>query len=165
MSAFSTSSLTVTGNSTGSLSLETCYHVVGDVIRVGQRFFGSAFRDTDTASVVELDASEVGSSRVILSAPVSKACETFCDSLGLRPTLAKCLKQAQDVFSNIVEVSVDVDYFRDVQAEDVPHVVIRVKVNSDQQTALQEYDQLVCWMASQMSPSDSQLFTITVRRV
>ena len=166
MNALSTSSLAVPADPTGLLNLVTCYHVMGDVSRFSRWIFGSALRDTtDTASVMQLQSSEVGSIEIVLPAPASEACERFCDSLGLRPTLANCLAKAKAFFSNIVGLSAELDYFRDDQAEDIAHVVIRVEVKSDQQTALPEYDRFVHWMASEISPSDSQLFTVTVRRV
>ena len=137
--------------------IDTCYRDVGDIIRRVKDCFVEPYTTTDTKSVHELENS--------VFTVASKECMEFCDSQGLTSTLADCLKRVKDLFSNRVELSAGLDYFRDDQAEDVPHVVIRVKVNSDQQTALQEYDQLVCWMAGQISPGDSQLFTVTVKRV
>ena len=100
-----------------------------------------------------------------LPTPVSEECKEFCDSQGLSFVLAKCLNKAKELFSNIVKLSAELDYFRDDQAENTAHVVIRVEVNSDQETALREYDQWICWMATNVAPSDIDFFTLTVRRV
>ncbi|MCK4787477.1 MAG: hypothetical protein KAV87_27210 [Desulfobacteraceae bacterium] len=57
MNAFSTSSLAASPNYPSLLDVDTCYRVIGDVIRTGQHILGSSL--TDTASVQ--DASRVES--------------------------------------------------------------------------------------------------------
>lgn len=96
---------------------------------------------------------------------VSEECKEFCNSRGLSYVLEKCLIKAKEIFSNIIKLSAELDYFRDDLTEDTAHVVIRVEVNSDQQTALREYDQWICWMAINVTPNDSEFFTLTIRRV
>ena len=112
---------------------------------------------TDTICISELEIPVVES--------VSSECLEFCDSQGLTSILADCLRKAKELFSSRIKLSADLDYFRDDQVENTPHVVIRVEVNSDQQTAIGEYDQFVCWMATEIPYSDSHHFTITVKRV
>jgi len=97
--------------------------------------------------------------------PVSDACIEFCDSHGLNPVLRTCLKQARQTFSNRKNLYAELDYFRDNEPEDVGHVVIRVEVKSDQETALNQYDSWVDWMVANLSVSDSSFFTLTIRRV
>jgi len=84
---------------------------------------------------------------------------------GLNSVLAKCLVKVKEIFSDIEKLSAELDYFRDNQEEDSTHIVIRVEVNSAQQTALREYDRWTSWMAKNVAPNDSEFFTLTVRRV
>lgn len=96
---------------------------------------------------------------------VSDACIEFCDSHGLNPVLRICLEQARQTFSNIRNLYAELDYFRDNEPEDVGHIVIRVEVKSDQETALNQYDSWVDWMVANLFVSDSSFFTLTIRRV
>ncbi|MCK4819587.1 hypothetical protein KA005_27715, partial [bacterium] len=82
--------------------------------------------------------------------PVSDVCIEFCDSHGLNPVLRTCLKQTRQIFSNIKNLYAELDYFRDNEPEDVGHVVIRVEVKSDQETALNQYDSWVDWMVANL---------------
>jgi hypothetical protein len=93
------------------------------------------------------------------------ACVEFCDSRGLLGVLRKCLNQARIVFSTIAHLSAELDFFRDEEIEDSTHVVIRIEVNSDQRTALSEYDSWVNWVIQNISPDDSNFFTLTVHRM
>lgn len=79
--------------------------------------------------------------------------------------LADCLRRAKDTFENIENLSAELDCFRDDESEDSKHVVLRLDVSSDQKTALQDYDRMVCWMSENLAASDSAFFTLTVRRV
>lgn len=97
--------------------------------------------------------------------PVNEACVEFCDSHGLNTVLRTCLEQARQTFSNIRNLYAELDYFRDNEPEDVGHIVIRVEVKSDQETALNQYDSWVDWMVANLSVSDSSFFTLTIRRV
>ena len=138
-----------------STEVDTGYRVIGDFGRRVSHLIKSVI--TDTICISELNIPIVESA--------SKECIEFCDSQGLTSILADCLSKAKELFSSRIKLSADLDYFRDDQVENTPHVVIRVEVNSDQQKAIEEYDQFVCWMATEIPPSDSQHFTITVKRV
>ena len=96
---------------------------------------------------------------------VSDACKEFCDSHGLNSVLRICLEQARHTFSNIKNLYAELDYFRDNEPEDVGHVVIRLEVESDQKTALSQYDAWIDWMVANLSVSESNFFTLTIRRV
>lgn len=151
-------------SSSDLLNVETSYRVIDEVKRIAQRILGS--KSTETASIREVrEASEIGLIPEVLTSSISEACEEFCDSLGLRPVLVKYLEQINKVFSNIGNLSAEMDHFRDDQEENIPHVVIRVEVHSDQETVLREYDQFVCWMSAEISTRESHHFTITARRV
>ncbi|MFZ2148729.1 MAG: hypothetical protein WAV28_16050 [Sedimentisphaerales bacterium] len=97
--------------------------------------------------------------------PVNGACIEFCDSHGLNPVLRTCLERARHTFSNIKNLYAELDYFRDNEQEDVGHVVIRLEVESDQKTALSQYDAWIDWMVANLSVSESNFFTLTIRRV
>ena len=137
--------------------IDTSYCDIGDIILRVKDFFDESDSTTDTKIIRELENS--------VFKTVSKECLEFCDTQGLASILAECLMKAKELFSSRIKLSADLDYFRDDQAENTPHVVIRVEVSSDQHTAIEEYDQFVCWMATEIPPSDSQHFTITVKRV
>ena len=96
---------------------------------------------------------------------VSKACIEFCDSHGLNDVLRMCLKQVRETFPNIRNLCAELDYFRDDEPEDIGHAVIRLEVESDQKNALKEYDAYIDWMVENIAASDSNFFTLTVRRV
>lgn len=93
------------------------------------------------------------------------ACVEFCNSRGLLGVLRRYLNQARVAFSNIIQLSAELDYFRDEGIEDSTHIVIRIEVNSDQKTALSEYDSWVNWVIQNISPDDSNFFTLTVQRI
>jgi hypothetical protein len=138
-----------------STEVGTGYRVIGDFGRRVSHLIKSVI--TDTICISNLNIPIVESA--------SKECIEFCDSQGLASILADCLRKAKELFSSRIKLSADLDYFRDDQVENTPHIVIRVEVSSDQQKAIGEYDQFVCWMATEIPPSDSQHFTITVKRV
>ena len=96
---------------------------------------------------------------------VSKACVEFCDSHGLNDALKICLEKIREIFSKVKNLYTELDYFRDDEPGDIGHVVIRLEVESDQENALKEYDAYVDWMIENISASDSNFFTLTVRRV
>jgi hypothetical protein len=93
------------------------------------------------------------------------ACVEFCNSHGLPGVLRRCLNQAKVTFSNIIHLSAELDYFQDEGIEDSIHVVIRVKVKSNQKAALDEYDVWVNWVIQNISPDDSNFFTLAVQRI
>ena len=97
--------------------------------------------------------------------PVSDACVEFCDYRGLNLVLIKCLKQARKIFSNIKNLYAELDYFKDDEAQDIGHVVIRLEVGSDQGTTLDEYDAWVDWMVNSINPNDSAFLALTVKRI
>ena len=157
MNGLSTSSAVVNLIALDLNGIDTCYCDIGDIIRRVKDFFEESNPTTDTKSIRELENS--------VFKTVSKECLEFCDSRGLNSILADCLKRAKDIFSNIVELSAELDCFRDDEGESSEHVVLRLDVSSDRQTALQDYDRMVCWMAENVAPSESDYFTITVKRV
>jgi hypothetical protein len=118
-------------------------------------------------------ATEKSATSIVANWPVAKefeglatdACVEFCNSHGLLEILRKCLNQARVVFSNIAHLSAELDFFRDEEIEDSTHVVIRIEVNSDQRTVLSEYNSWVNWVIQNISPDDSNFFTLTVQRM
>lgn len=97
--------------------------------------------------------------------PVTDICTEFCDSHSLNPVVRRSLTKARELFSNIKNLYAELGYFRDDESEDSGHVVIRVEVDSDQGTALNEYDNWTNWMVENISPRDSNHITITVKRI
>jgi len=157
LNGLSTSSAVVNLIALDLNGIDTCYCDIGDISRRVRDFFKQSDPTTDTESIRELENS--------VFKTVSKECLEFCDSRGLASVLADCLKRVRGLFSNIANVSAELDYFRDGEGEDTGHVVIRVEIKSNQRMALREYDRWVCWMASCVAPSHSAFFTLTVKRV
>ena len=155
MNSSSTYSIEEFPSTIESTRIDTGYRIMDNIGQRVSHFIKSVITDTICISELEIPIIE----------SVSKECLEFCDSHGLTSILADCLSKAKELFTSRIKISADLDYFREDQAENNPHVVIRVEVSSDQQTAIGEYDQFVCWMATEISPSDSQHFTITVKRV
>jgi len=137
--------------------IDTSYCDIGDINLRVKDFFDESDSTTDTKSIRELENS--------VFETVSMKCLEFCDLRGLSLILADCLKIAKDIFSNIVELSAELDCFRDDEGESSEHVVLRLDVTSDQKAALQDYDRMVCWMAENLAASEIACFTLTVKRV
>ncbi len=146
MITISTSSIAM-----GSAFSDSCYRVIGDNIRKIKNYFTES---TDTINIVEMDMPIVDS--------ISLECLKFCDLHNLNFVLAECLKEARNIFSNILNLTAELDYFRDDNSENTEHVVIRVEVKSPQKIAFEEYDKIVCWMAENITPDQSEYFTIIV---
>jgi len=97
--------------------------------------------------------------------PITDICIEFCDSHSLNAVVTRCLTKAREIFSNIKNLYVELDYFRDDDSEDSSHAVIRVEVDSDQGKVLKEYDKWADWMVENIPPHDSKYITITVKRI
>lgn len=97
--------------------------------------------------------------------PVTDACIEFCDSHNLNTVMTKCLTKAREIFSNIEKLYSELSYFRDDEFEDSSHAVIRVEVDSNQKTVINEYDEWADWMVENISPQNSKYITITVKRI
>jgi hypothetical protein len=96
---------------------------------------------------------------------VAGECKEFCESRGLVSVLQKYIDRVKEMFSNIVSLSADVDYFMDDESSDEGHIAIRVEVTSDQKTSLAEYDKWVDWVISNIAVEQRGFFTLVVRRV
>ena len=97
--------------------------------------------------------------------PITDACIEFCDSHNLNTDMTRCFTKAREIFSNIKNLYSELSYFRDDESEDSSHIVIRVEVDSDQRTVLNQYDTWVDWMVENISPRDRKYITITVKRI
>lgn len=95
----------------------------------------------------------------------SAACIEFCNSHGLIPDLRNCLDRAKLAFSNRQSLSAEYDRFDQDEYEEDGHVVIRLEVSSDQETAFKEYDAWVDWTVDNIKPNNIGRFTLTIRRV
>ncbi|MBN2183345.1 MAG: hypothetical protein JW715_15655 [Sedimentisphaerales bacterium] len=139
--------------------LDTCYHFTGEDYKVQGSQKESSIEESseDTAIIREIENSVFKS--------VGAECMEFCDSKDLTNILADCLKRAKILFSNILKLSAELDYFREDECENTEHVVIRVEVKTSQQTMLEEYDEMVSWMAKNIAPSQGEYFTVNIKRV
>ncbi len=93
------------------------------------------------------------------------ACIEFCNSHGLISFLRQYYSQINRIFPNAKKTYAELDCFEDNESEDVGHVVMRVEVESDQETALREYDLWIDWVIENIAPYYSSFFTLTVKRV
>jgi len=95
----------------------------------------------------------------------SNACIDFCNSRGLINDLRNCLQQIDIVFSNVQNVSAEYDCFDADEYEEEGHIVLRVEVSSDQETAFREYDVLTNWMLENIKDENLDFFILTVSRI
>jgi len=179
-------------NSSALVCLNSCYKNLGDIAHVGN--VSITVNSAATQSVLAFEPPEPDlvpyeccrSSGVLnfwddesediytaempcasekIQMSISAQCKNFCESRGLSSVLAEYLTKAKEVFSNIVNLSADIDYFMDDESADEGHIVLRVEVVSDQKTALTEYDRWVDWVISSIPVEQRGFFTLAVRRV
>jgi len=126
---------------------------------------GALFRSGMRRESSELPATVAWRTDYSFSAEVSPECREFADSAGINDVLETCLTKARKVFSKVTGLYAELDQFQDDDPEDDGHVVIRVEVESDQDTALREYDRWVDWITGYLSPESSNRFTLTIKRI
>jgi len=95
----------------------------------------------------------------------SDDCIEFCNSHGLNHVLRECLDQIPKIFSNVIKYFAELDYFMDEEDENTPHIVIRLKLKSEQKIALDEYDKWVDWVVGNIKPEKAEYFTLSFKRV
>jgi hypothetical protein len=96
---------------------------------------------------------------------VEDIAKDFCQKHGLVPDLVNFLNQAEICFSNVREVVAEYDCFHADDYEEDGHIVIRIKVCSDQDTAFREYDAMNAWTSENMSDDSIEYFVLTVSRI
>ena len=136
------------------LETSTCYGV-SSVIREFGLFVVRKFTDTESVRDIEIRVGEV----------INQDCVEFCNAKGLKSVLNEYIDRVKQNFSCINKIIVELDHFRDYENEDTGHVVIRVKVGSDQSIVIKEYDEMVSWIAENIPSDKSECFAITVKRV
>ena len=102
--------------------------------------------------------------RHIVGWEVEDIARQFCGSRGLIPDLIACLNEAETIFSNLRSLVAEYDCFHADDYEEEGHIVIRAAVDSDQETALRDYDALNEWMLDNISDDNLDFFVVTVRR-
>jgi hypothetical protein len=128
----------------------------------------NAPEDEDLSEPVESPAqvsTEMACASEKIQESITAECKKFCESHGLSSILGEYLTKVKKVFSNIVNLSADIDYFLDDESADEGHIVLRVEVVSDQKTALAEYDRWVDWVIRRIPVEQRDFFTLAVRRV
>lgn len=95
---------------------------------------------------------------------VTAECIKFCNTYSLISDLRKCLNEAKVAFSKRQSLMAEYDCFDEDEYEEDGHVVIRVKVNSDEKTALEEYNYFTDWMLDNISDDNLDFFFVTVSR-
>ncbi len=111
------------------------------------------------------------STKIIIDWPVSsefknkasEECVEFCNSKGIIDSLRKCLQQISLIFKCGNDFYADYDCFDEEDGETEGHVVIRVNVNCDRRTALQDYEKWVDWKIENLL-QNTKYFTLTFRR-
>jgi hypothetical protein len=89
----------------------------------------------------------------------------FCRTKGLIPDLIACLNQAEIGFSEIESIVAEYDCFHSDDYEEEGHIVIRIDVNSNQDTAFKEYEDYNGWMLENTGDKGLEYFIVTVRRL
>ncbi len=95
---------------------------------------------------------------------VEEIAKEFSKAHGLIPDLIRCLNQAENTFSNIQSLVAEYDCFHADDYEEEGHIVIRIEVASDQETAFDQYDALNDWMLENISDDNLDFFVLTIRR-
>ena len=106
--------------------------------------------------------SQRGDTSVFEPAPVQV--REFCSAHGLNPPLKECFDAVKAFFSDIKTLHLELAYFQDEEVPDIGHVVIRVEVGSDQETALREEDAWDDWFIDNVSSRDRQFLILIVSR-
>ena len=119
----------------------------------------TAIEDWDTKTVFELEALEV------VPETITYECKNFCESQGLVEVFEQCCAQTRTIFSNIQSIDCDIDYFEDDDSEEMPHVVIRIKVDADQEAVFIEYDKWLDWFVENVDDDKRDLITLLFQRV
>ena len=96
---------------------------------------------------------------------IEKECREFCDSHGLTEVVQTCLKHAQRIFAQRVDISAEYDVFEEDAPDDTGHVVVRVKIQAGRTAARQQYDAWLDWFIENVDDANRNLITLTVRRV
>ena len=140
-----------------SLFSNSCYRVIGDNFMKIKKYFEELNDNTDTVNIVDIEFQIVDS--------VSVECLEYCDLHDLNSIFIEYLREIRKNFSNLLNLSAELDSFRDEEIENTEHVVLRIEVRSSQKIAIEEYDRMVCWIAENVASDKSEHFTITVKRV
>lgn len=106
--------------------------------------------------------SQRGDTSVFEPAPVQV--REFCSAHGLNPALKECLDAVKAFFPNRKTLHLELAYFQDEEVPDIGHVVIRVEVGSDQETALRDEDAWDDWFIDNVSSRDRQFLILIVSR-
>jgi hypothetical protein len=93
------------------------------------------------------------------------ACIEFCNTHGLISDLRKCINEAKYMFSNMQRLVTEYDCYPIDEYEEEGHIVIRVEVDSDQNTAFREYDKFIGWMLNEIADDNLGFFVLTVNRI
>lgn len=95
---------------------------------------------------------------------ITNECKEFCESHRITSDLAKCLSQAKVIFSNIWNLAAEYECFPADEYEEEGHIVIKLEVDSDQDTVFSEYDAFVDWMSDHIDDQALDLFILSVNR-
>lgn len=95
----------------------------------------------------------------------SSECIEFCNSRGLVSSLRIYLDQTRKLFSGFEGLFAELDYFQDDGDNDEGHVVLRLRIQSDLNTALRDYDAWVNWVVDNIKPDYAIYFTLTIDRI
>lgn len=127
-----------------------------DISEKIQKYFEAKISPTiqltlsDTTSIEEKDEFE---------GKASGTCIDFCNSKGLLIPLRLCLKKADVLFSSLFA---NIDHFLDEDVKDDTHVVIRVKTDSDLDTAFNKNIEWREWFIENIADEHRGYFVLIV---
>lgn len=67
------------------------------------------------------------------------------------------------IYSKLVSIEIELDYWQD-GGDDEGHLVFNIVLESDQETALKDYNDYVTWEVTNIVPDDCVLCAMTIER-
>lgn len=93
------------------------------------------------------------------------SCIEFCNAHGLISDLRKLINKAKEAFSKRQKISAEYDRFPADEFEEEGHVVLKIDVSSDQDTAFREYDEFTDWIYDNVNDDNQDFFILSVNRL
>jgi hypothetical protein len=88
----------------------------------------------------------------------------FINKHNLMRTCFLMLSNITKIYSDLISIKIELDYWQDddeADDDDEGHLVFRVMLESDQKTALEDYDDYVTWIVENIPPQNA-IFCATI---
>lgn len=143
---------------------ETTIDLTKEAVNNLTKMFAKSIADRQKIAIEDISTSDLPISTEFVRW-TTDACVEFCNSHGLIDVLRRCNKHINIIFKNIDTVSADYDCFDEEDGQTEGHIAIRVSINSNLQTAMQDYNNWIKWKISNLSIEQRKYFTLTFHRI